>query len=207
PSSFTIAPGATQRVRLRFARTKAAMGRYVTGNVVFADGSHRVRIPAVAKPSALQAQESVNMGKRTRVSTTAGVRAKIRPRIRGLVPAVDTDGQAQNTERAAFDPNDERNYVQRVQAGKATQALRKEVRADFPADDLDLYVFDPNWAFVAQSSTAGSDEVVTVPNPYPGKYYSFDQARSTHDNAAKTKFKLHTFAVGAKNTGTLRVNP
>ena len=207
PSSFTIAPGATQRVRLRFERTKAAMGRYATGNVVFADGSHRVRIPAVAKPSALQAPESVSMRKRTRLTTTAGVRATIKPRVRGLVPAVDTDAEAQNTERADFDPNDERNYVQRTSAGKATQALRFDVLADYPADDLDLYVFDASGGFVAQSSTAGSKESVTVRNPKAGKYFAFVQAWSTHGNEAKTSFKLRTYTVGAKNSKNLLVRP
>ncbi len=207
PSSFTIAPGATQRVRLSFARTKAAMGKYTTGNIVLADGSHRVRIPAVVKPSALQAPDSVSMRKQTQVATTAGVRANIKPRIRGLVPAVDTDAEAQNTERAAFDPNDERNYMQPVRSRKPTQALRVEVHADFPADDLDLYVFDPSGAFVAQSSTAGSQEQVTVSDPKPGEYYAFVQAWSTHDNAATTSFKLRTYTVGAKNTNRLVVKP
>ena len=207
PASFTIAPGATQRVRLTFERTKAAMRSYVSGNVVFEDGSHRVRIPAVAKPTPLQAPESVKVAKSKQISTVAGVRATLAPRVRGLAPARDTAAEAENTERGDFDPNDSRNYLQRVKATQKTKALRLELVADYPADDLDLYVFDPEGNFVAQSATGGSEEAVTVEKPVAGKYYVFVQAWSTHGNEAKTSFKVRSYTVGSKANGTLSVKP
>ncbi|MGH3358643.1 MAG: S8 family serine peptidase, partial [Nocardioidaceae bacterium] len=207
PSSFTIAPGATQRIRLRFERSTAAMGEYATGNLVLADGSHRVRVPTVAKPSPLQAPESVRVAATKRIQTKAGLAGVIEPRVHGLVPAVDTAAEAENTERSDFDPNDSRNYLQRVKARSSTEALQVETVPDFPSDDLDLYVFDPEGALAGQSASAGSDESVTVSNPVAGRYYVFVQAWSTHDDAATTSFALRSYDVGGKDTGTLSVSP
>lgn len=207
PASFTIAPGATQRVRLRFERTTAPIGEYATGNVLLADGAHRVRVPTVIKPTALEAPVGVQVGAAKKVTTKSGINGNVQPEAHGLVPAVDTAAEAENTNGAVFDPADERNYAQTVKAGENTNVLQLEVMPEFAADDLDLYVFDPSGALAGQSATGGSNESVTIADPEPGKYSVFVQAWAVHDNAATTSFEMRSYKVGAKDTGTLSVSP
>jgi len=71
---------------------------------------------------------------------------------------VRTPGTARNTDQAAFDPGDERNYQQPFQIAAKAQALRVRILPDFAADDLDLFLVNSDDEVVAASAAGGSDE-------------------------------------------------
>ena len=60
PSSFTIAPGATQTYTVAFTRTDAVFGSRRAGTLIWSDGTHSVRSPIIVSAAAVAAPAQIN---------------------------------------------------------------------------------------------------------------------------------------------------
>lgn len=213
PSTFTIAPGATKRVKLVFERTKAPLGKYASGNLFLKDGPgrHTVRFPAVVRPVGIDAPAQLaKSAERFTVRTKSGVNGTIVARRRGLVPGVDTDGTAQNTGGAAFDPTDPRNYRQEIEVGGPAQTLRIQLRSEYtPSDgeDLDLFLTDADGNLRAFSATGAVAESFTVSGLPAGTYTAHVQAWAVHGGEDSTAFVVRSFQVKPKAAGNWTITP
>jgi subtilisin family serine protease len=196
PKTFTLAPGQSQRVTVRFERRNAALGEYAKGNLFFVDDrGHSVRFPAVVNPSGIDAPEEVeeNPGTFT-IRTQSGIDGTIIARRQGLAPAVDRAGTARNTQAADFDPKDARNYRQTFFIGGPRRVLRLQVEGDFTAnDDMDLFLTDAADNVVAASATGESYEEVTVSGLARGRYTAHVQAWAVEGGAATKEIVLRSF--------------
>jgi subtilisin family serine protease len=198
PATFTLAPGESQRLRLTFTRRRAALDAYAQGYLFLKDDrGHTVRFPAVVNPSGMEAPQEVTSDQpRFQVRTKSGVNGTVTGQRRGLVPAVDTEATAQNTDAADFDPADERNYTQDFVVGGPAQVLRVQVVGSFSADDdMDLFLTDADGNVVASSATATSEESITVSGLPAGTYTAHVQAWAVAGDAATTSFTLRSFHV------------
>jgi subtilisin family serine protease len=203
PSTFTLQPGQSQRVRITFTRGPlAALDTYSKGFLYFRDDrGHSVRFPAVVNPAGIEAPAEVVEERGTFViRTKSGVDGTVAARRRGLVPGVETAGTATDTEAAGFDPDDPRNYRKDYTIGGPAQTLRLQLLGDFdPNDDMDLFLTNAADEVVASSATAVSDEAVTVSNLPAGVYTAHVQAWAVQEGTTKD-FTLRSFHVkGAVN--------
>lgn len=161
PSSFTIAPGATQAVSVQVARTTATIGAWVFGQVVFSDGVTSVRSPVTVRPQSFVGLSSVTDTRTigTKVFTVAtGYTGTFSTRANGLVPAQRLTGTANQNDFICF-PFAVPAGAQQLRA----QMFNSETGGG-AASDLDLIIF--RGATQVGSSLSGtSDELVIINNP------------------------------------------
>jgi hypothetical protein len=183
PSSFAIAPGATQQFDVTITRTTAALNGYAFGSLTWADGSHSVRSPIVVRPVAIAAPRELGLAT-TAGSTTytiktgyAGVLAFAK---RGLIPATTTNATVTQDPAQSFNttnPDSNHGFTAHeftVPAG--TTYARFQLFDEFVdgvSDDLDLYLYRVNGAtktLVGSSGGGTAAEQVNLSNPAAGTY-------------------------------------
>ncbi|MBI3170296.1 MAG: S8 family peptidase, partial [Chloroflexi bacterium] len=151
PSSFTLAPGASQIFTVTFTVTSAALNTYATGFVYWnGDQGHIVRSPVAVKPVALAAPAEVfGTGAALNFNVVFGYTGDFYTTVNGLVPA--------NTENGFVvdDPSNDINTalasgvgitMHTVNIPVGTTYARFSLFDDFTDgdDDLDMYIFDSN---------------------------------------------------------------
>ncbi|HUR12989.1 MAG TPA: S8 family serine peptidase [Mycobacteriales bacterium] len=173
PSTFTVAPGASQAVDLEVVRDDAPLGEWAKGNVTFTSSSHVVRVPLVAKPVAISAPAEISgsdASGSTQYSVTPGFTGTLTTTVAGLVGAAPVTDSVVN---GAYSPTPSaatKAYELVVPAG--TTVARFDVDAASAADDLDLYVYKGG-TLVGQSASAAGDEQVTLTDPEAGTYTAY----------------------------------
>ena len=89
PSSFTLAPGASQTFTVTFTTERgAALGEYTSGSLTWSNKAHKVRSPLVVKPVALAAPTEVSgTGTAQSYGITFGYSGPFAMSTRGLLAA------------------------------------------------------------------------------------------------------------------------
>ncbi len=181
--SITLRPGqsATFDVTLS-ARDNARYGRFARGELVWqGSGGHVVSSPVVVRPELVDAPAELTATDLTGslgLTAQAGVTGTIDASSSGLVGAAP-HGFVLKT--GAFDPRTPRadastsRFDFRVPPGTTT--ARFDAHTASPGDDLDLYVYRGD-SLVVAAETAGSDELVTLDDPRPGRYRVYAHAAS-----------------------------
>jgi hypothetical protein len=209
PSSFTIAPGASQPFKVRFSRTGAALGHYAFGALTWSDGQHIVRSPIAILPRPLAAPAAVHgQAAPLQYSITFGYSGPFRAIARGLLPAI--------TQRRAVldDPANEINTA--LASGRGIVVIPIEVSegstyARFSLfdgdtdgiDNLDLYLFDAKREFVSRSAGDTSNEEVNLTNPAPGRYSAVVHGLET--DGPDANFTLYSWVLGDTRAGNMSV--
>ncbi len=196
PTSFTVAPGATQNYTVTLTRTTATINTWSFGTLAWTDGTHTVTSPLSALAAGFVAPSEVSdvraTGRGTKVyqivSTYTG---SMGVSATGLVPATRTAGLVAGGATQCT------NFV--VPAG--AQVLRAQLfntdTQGGSATDVDLQVFrgaNGVGTSVGTSTGGTSDEVVTVLNPTAATYSACISGFSVPAGGAA--YTLSTWVVG-----------
>ena len=206
PSSFTLAPGASQKLEITITRTDAAPLNAYTGGYLSwtGDKGHVVRIPVVIRPVALAAPVQVSGSYNVKFGYTGAFTAT----ARGLVPAVVT------ADTVADDPTDgscslaspnAKLIPVTIPAG-TTYTRFSLFDADVNAgSDLDLCVFQ-GATLVGSSGSGTSAEEVNFSFAAPtGAPIPLTVVVQGWGVAGSTPFKLHSWYLGATAAGNMTV--
>ena len=207
PASFTLAPGASQVIKVTFTRTTAALNAYVGGQLTWADeDGHSVRIPMVIRPVALAAPAQVSgTGAPITYNVTFGYDGPFSATPRGLVPAVVTPGTVSDdpTDSTCSLASPNAQLIPVTVAAGTTYARFSLFDADVNAgSDLDLCVFNGETQVGASGSGTSAEEVNLV-NPSAATYTVVVQGWGV---AGSTPFKLHTWLLGSADAGNMTVS-
>lgn len=206
PSSFTVAPGATQTFTVQFTTTTAVLNAYVGGQLTLADGTHSVRLPLVVKPVAMAAPAAVSgTGGPINYNVTFGYNGPFTADARGLIPAATTSGTVSDDPTDSTcdltSPNAQLIPVA-VPAG-TTFARFQLFDADVAAgSDIDLCVFSGT-TLVGTSGSGTSAEVVSLVNPAPGAYTVVVQGWGV---VGSSPFVLNSWLLGSTAAGNMIVS-
>jgi subtilisin family serine protease len=206
PTSFTLAPGQKQTVEITIARTTAALNAYTGGQITWTDGVHNVRIPVVVRPVAMAAPTQVSgIGNPLSYNVTFGYDGAFTAAPRGLVPAAINAGTLSDDptdgDCTLISPN--AVLIPVIIPAATTYARFSLFDADVnPGSDIDLCVFrGGNRVGISASGT--SAEEVNLLNPAADTYTVVVQGWGV---AGSTPFKLHTWLLGATDTGNMSVS-
>jgi len=208
PASFTLNPGATQKIAITITNTSAALNAYASGALVWtSDKGHSARIPAVARPVALAAPAAVTLaGGSASFGVKFGYTGPFTATARGLVPATITAAAVSQDPDQTFDPADPTgtgSFTVTIPAG-TTYARFALFDADVGAgSDLDLYVYNSAGTLVAVSAGGTSAEEANLANPAAGTYTVYVHGWGVP--AGSTPFKLHTWLLGSADAGNMTV--
>jgi len=204
PASLTLGSGETAAYQVTFTSLpEAEMDQWVFGSLTWSDGVHAVRSPLAVRPSAIAAPAEV-MGTGTSGSltfdVTFGYAGDYMAMAHGLEPAnminaTVVDDPA-NDINAALTTNVGINiHMVDIPSGAAYARFSLFDEYTDGADDLDLYVFDPEGYQVGGSGSGTSAEEVNLSFPEPGSYYVVVHGWQT--DGADANYTLFTWAFGA----------
>ena len=195
PASFTLKPGEKQTLKITITSAGAPLNAYTGGQLTWTDGTHRVRIPVVAKPVALGAPTQVSgNGTPINYNVVFGYGGSFAATARGLVPATTFDGSVSTDESIT--------YSVVVPAG-ATYARFSLFDANVsPASDLDLRVYR-GATLVGSSGGGTSAEEVNLLNPTAATYTVYVDGYAT---ANPSTFTLFTWVLGTADAGNMTVS-
>lgn len=201
PSSFTVAPGATQSFTVTVSRQTAAFNAYNYGAVVFSGSGQTLRSPLIARASAVVAYSSVSETRATgtRIFTIGtGFAGPTTTATSGMVPATTVSGSVNQDAQVC--------YAVPVPAGSwalRLQLFNSETEGG-AASDLDLTLYNPAGTAVAGSYTGTSNELVTLTNPAAGNYTACVEGYSPA-NGVSASYTLNRWVVTAPSgTQTLK---
>jgi hypothetical protein len=215
PSSFDIAPGATQTYTATFtSQESAAMNAYTFGSLTWSDGTHAVRSPIAVKPVPLAAPAEIT-GSGTAgsipVEVKYGYNGTLTTQPQGLVAAATanqtvTDDPTNNFNTAAPASNQGITVTTfSVPAGTAV-ARFQTFGTGTPGDDIDMYVYKVNGStrtLVGFSAGGTAAEVVTLQKP-SGTYEVYIHGWQVVSPAAYT---LYSWIVPSSAAGNLTSTP
>jgi hypothetical protein len=178
PSSFTIAPGASQQVELALSVDGAALGAYTSGFAYWTgDNGHVVRIPIVVNPAQIRADAEVDGDAdgagdgSVDVSIEFGYDGDYSTTVSGLEESFSGSGNLTAADGLTF------LCVDLPAMSHFRASMFDEDTSDPGADDLDMRLFlaatDCATFDIAQiggSGGATSEEVIDIPNAPAGGY-------------------------------------
>jgi subtilisin family serine protease len=207
PASFSIAPGQSRSYRVAFKRNGAKLDRYGFGALTWSDGIHRVRSPLAVRTAALDVEREIFTTRRQlHYPLTFGYSGSFKATALGLVPARDFKRQVSD------DPGNDINSA--LGSGQGISIIEVNVPAGTRyarfalleptaqgTNDLDLYLFRADGTYIAQSSQAGSAEVINLDRPVADRYlvvvHGYEVA------APSIQANLLAWTVGQKNPQNL----
>ena len=221
PSTFTIAPGATQSFTVAFTRTTAPLNAYVFGFLTLTGSNgHVVRSPIAVKPVPLSAPAQVSgtgtSGGRS-FSIITGYDGTWGSEIRGLIPAdkragnvaQDPDSTFPNTAPDSNGPGVTRHDFT-VPAGTTYARFSLfDNENDGTTDDLDMYVYRVNAngtkTLVGVSGGGTAEEEVSLVNPAAATYNVYVHGWQT--DGPDTNYNLFGWVLGTANAGNATLTP
>lgn len=209
PASLTLASGETAAYQVTFTTLPGAeMDKWVFGSLTWSDGAHAVRSPLAIRPSPIAAPAEVK-GSGTSGSltfdVTFGYAGAYQAMAHGLEPAnminaTVVDDPANDINTALTTGVGINIHMVDIPAGAAYARFSLFDEYTDGADDLDLYVFDPEGYQVGGSGSGTSAEEVNLSFPAPGSYYVVVHGWQT--DGADANYTLFTWAFGA-DTGNM----
>jgi hypothetical protein len=210
-ASLTLAPGETVEYTITFTTTPAAtLDEWAFGSITWSDGTHSVRSPIAVMPVALAAPDEVSGEGATGTldyEVTFGYAGAFNVAVNGLDAATVDAGRT-----VIDDPANDINValdtgvgidVVTIPVAAGTLHLRASLFDENTdgEDDLDLYLFDPNGAFVDGSGSATSAEQVDATNPAEGDWILVVHGWQT--DGPDAVYDLFTWTVGPGADGNL----
>lgn len=216
PSSLTLAKGETASYEVTFTATAGAtIGSFAFGSLTWSHGPHDVTSTLAVRPVQAAFPSEVH-GEGTEGSGSFdigfGYTGDYAAAAHGLYAATQTPGSVVD------DPADDINTalatgvgitVHEVSVPVGTEYARFSLFDDYTDgnDDLDLYVFDPDGAFLAGSGSATSAEEVNLANPGEGNYLVVVHGWETDGaDANYTLFNWNVLADASADDGSLVID-
>lgn len=212
PSVLTLATNESATYEVTFTTNiDAAFDEWSFGSLTWLDGVHNVRSPLAVRPVVLAAPEEVS-GTGTSGSldyeVTFGYGGSFFTGVHGLVPA------ATQTGNVVDDPADEievaldtgvgiTEHTISVPAGTRHLRLATFDGETDGADDLDLYLFDPDGNRVDESAGATAQEMVEASAPTAGDWTLVVHGWET--DGADSNYTLSSWIVGDADAGNMTV--
>ncbi|WP_238007395.1 S8 family serine peptidase [Dactylosporangium sp. AC04546] len=208
PSSFTLAPNATQTFTVTFTRATTPLGVWATGNLTWSDGKHSVRSPIALRPVAVKAPSEVSgtiaAGSATYSVTPGSTAAALGTSVAGLV------GVAPVADSIATGPFDTANpvvgagtKVYHVTVPEGTKAARFDLVSNDKTADLDLFVYKGG-TLVGLSASGSADERATLNAPAAGTYDVYVNGFATPGGT--TSYAISNWVVPNSAAGNLSVS-
>ena len=212
PQLLNLDEGETATYEVTFTSTPGAvLDEWAFGSLTWSDGTHNVRIPIAVKPIAL-AFPAEFAGTGTDGSgeweVTFGYDGPFNASVHGLIPAATQAGNVVD------DPANDVNVALQTGVGVtmhtvSVEAGTRHLRVSTfdgetdGADDLDLYLFDPDGFFVAGSGGVTAQESIDVPSPAEGDWTVVVHGFQT--DGPDSNYTLFPWAVGDADAGNLTV--
>ncbi len=180
PSRLTLKRGQSATYKVTFTRTDAALGEYTFGTLTWnSNRGHEVTSQLVVQPVQLSSPAEVaGSGAEGSIDypISFGYDGAFTAAPHGLVPATLQEGNVVD------DPANDINTalgtgvgitIHEVEVPDGTAYTRIRLFDDYTdgEDDLDMYVFDANFGFVAGSGSGTSEEEVNLVLPEGGTYF------------------------------------
>ncbi|MFG6448889.1 S8 family serine peptidase [Roseateles sp. BYS180W] len=216
PASMTLEPGQKQSFTVQLTRTSAPMRTWTYGDLTWSDGTHTVKSPLIARAQALAAPASVyaesTSGSKT-LSVGTGFSGPLVIEKSGLKAASRSTDTFSSSNKGAADSlcaagTDPAVRVSTVTIPANTTAARWALyNADTSGagqstpDDLDLFLYNTSNKRLAQSTTSGSNETITLVNPAPGTYKVCVVAYSLGDGRTSTTYSMSSWMLNTSSTG------
>ncbi|PID50986.1 MAG: hypothetical protein CR980_00775 [Propionibacteriales bacterium] len=203
PRKLTLGPGQSRTFKVKLERTTAAMDKYAFGSLTWQSGKGiRVRSPIAVRPVAIAAPEEISVtGKNGSevIEAVSGFSGKLNASASGLVPAQVNDVNVVRDENSVID-----GYTSfTVPAG--TKTFRIATYDDeVDAADIDLLILDSSFKIVGQSAGSSAEEMVTMHDPAPGKYYV---AIDLFSSESSVDVPVNAWILGDAAEGNLTVTP
>jgi hypothetical protein len=206
PSSFTIAPGATQTFTVRFeTNSSAVFDQYTAGHLTWTDGVHTVRSPLVVKPVAIAAPNEVSgNGTAQSYPITFGYTGPFSTSTRGLLAATENPGTVSDDPTNEFVVGGPGITAHTVVIPVGTTYARFALYDDqIPAgNDIDLYVYNSAGNLVGSSGSGTSQEIVNLKNPPADTYTAYVHGWQTAGGGT-TSYILYTWGLGSTSAGNM----
>ncbi|MDX6223807.1 MAG: hypothetical protein QOE64_183 [Frankiales bacterium] len=207
PSSFTVAPGASQALSITITHATATLGNWTKGSMTLTSSAHSVRVPVVVKPVTVAAPNEIHgtgTAGTTTFQVTPGFTGTLSTSVSGLVGATPTASAVSTAPYVLETPTESagtKKFSLTVPAGTDTKLVRFDVDATSNSDDLDLYVYKDG-EFLTYSASGASDEQVTLNDPAPGVYTAYVNGFATPGGGA---FAYTQWLVPSADVGNLVV--
>jgi hypothetical protein len=211
PSSFTLNPGQSQDLTIRFVTTTAAPNAYVGGQITWSGSNgERVRVPVVIRPVALGAPAAVSSsGGPISYNVTFGYNGPFSATPRGLVaPVLTASTVADDPTNGACTLTSPGAVLVPVTIPAGTTYARYALfDADVsPGADIDLCVFQGATLVGSSGSGTSAEEVnFAFASPTAGAIGLTVVVQGWGVNGT-SPFKLHEWYVPATDAGNMTVS-
>ena len=208
PSSFTIAPGATQTYTVSFTRTDATFNQFRFGSLTWNDGTHSVRSPIALRAVQIAAPaELAGTGPSGSFAYTVkpGYTGTLTAAAAGLIPAATNAGTVPDdpTDNFVKDGPGQVKFDVVISAGTTFARWNLFDANTDGDDDLDLYVYR-GATLVGASGGGTSAEQVSLSSPPADTYSVYVHGWQT--DGPDAQFTLFGWALGSTAT-SLTVSP
>lgn len=206
PSSFTLAPGASETLTIRFeTNSSATLGRYTSGSLMLTSAAHTARVPLVAKPVALAAPAEVSgNGSAQSYGITFGYTGPFSMSTRGLIAATQNPGTVSDDPTNTFVVGGPGITAHSISIPAGTRYARIALYDDQVAagNDLDLYVYNSAGQLVGASGSGTSQEIVNLVNPAAGTYTAYVHGWQTLGGGTAS-YILYSWGLGSASAGNM----
>jgi subtilisin family serine protease len=212
PTSFTLAPGASQQVSVTITNNSAPLNTYANGAITWTSNrGHSVRIPVVARPVALGAPATLTSnGSATAFDVTFGYNGPFSATARGLVAPVLNAGTVTQDPDQTFNPADPTGTVAIpvvIPAGTTYTRFALFDADVAPGADLDLYVYLGTSLVGASTNGTSAEEVnFSFANPTGGPIALTVYVHGWGVPGGSSPFTLHSWHIPATNAGNMTVS-
>lgn len=215
PATLNLAPGAKGTFSVSLTRTTAPMEQYAFGALEWRDGTHVVRSPLTARPSAFVAPavlQSEKVSGNAVFTVGAGFSGKLGATKGGLKPAtldeqtvgrtLAADGGVLECKNGGSAGVKATSFTIPANTMVARFSLRDIDTSGFKAgkpEDLDLIMFNSAGVQVGYSGNGTSNEMITLMAPAAGTY-TVCVAGYAPNNGSST-YTLASWIVGSNDVG------
>ena len=175
PTQLTLEPGESASFDVTITNTGSGkIGEWATGDLTWKTGNYAVRSPISVKGVSIGAPAEV-AGTGTSGSTTFDVKfgysGPYTAAAHGLAAPKDTNDQISQDPDQTYTESARKAPVLSKIPVTLTEIAHARWSLKIPGnDDLDLYLLDPSGEVVAQSTSAGTDELIDLSSPPDGDY-------------------------------------
>ena len=208
PSTIRIAPGESVSYTVTITNKSAPIGEWRSGSLTWKSGHYEVYSPIVVNGALFDSPPSVEgagVDGSASFSVTFGYTGTYAAAPHGLEPAVLTVDTVLQDPDQIFDPTDGFSNAHTFDLiGAAFFKIEMPPEATEPEADLDIYVFDPSGALVAQSTSGGTDEVIEIASPADGTWTVYVHGWQTID--ADSDYTMYTWVISGTPGGNLVID-
>ncbi len=209
PKKLTLQPGESASYSVTITnKGKAPIGEWAFGSLTWKGSDYKIYSPIAVRATLFNAPAAIiGSGESGAASFNVifGYSGSYTAAGHGLVAATVTSGNVVQDPDQSFNPNDGySNPHQFTLNNAALFRIAMPPEATEPDADLDIYVQDPTGAFVASSTSGGTDELIDIEQPMDGTWTVWVHGWSTP--GGDSDYDMYTWAIPATPGGSLTID-